>query len=167
MTTPLGFDYTDLESSFNVVFDLCERLLSALDTERYVACQLKLQTSGRFYADLSDVRVEGCSRFLIGIDSKQARALVVQEITQRAKLASHGDIDFVLSRNVSGIRVNTCERPPAELPTRPGLTYFTLPMPEDDVYWKHVRKDRNLAVWLPPALDSEQCTVSLVGLLDG
>jgi type VI secretion system protein ImpJ len=167
MTTPINFDYTDLESSFTAVFELCERLLCALDTERYVACQLKLQTSGRFYADLSDVRLEGCSRFLIGIDGKQARALVVQEITQRAKLASHGDIDFVLSRNVSGIRVNTCERPPAELPTRPGLSYFTLPMPDDDVYWKHVRKDKNLVVWLPPALDAEQCAVSLYGLLDG
>jgi type VI secretion system protein ImpJ len=166
MTTPLDFDYTDLETSFGVVFDLCERLLCALDTERYVACQLKLQTSGRFYADLSDVRLEGCSRFLLGIDSKQARALVVQELTQRAKLASHGDIDFVLSRNVSGIRVASCERSPTELPTRPGLTYFTLPMPEDDVYWKHVRKDRNLVVWLPPALEAEQCAVSLYGLLD-
>ena len=150
MTTPLAFDYADLEASFGAIFDLCEHLLCALDTERYVVCQLKLQNNGRFYADLSDVRLEGCSRFLIGIDSKHARALVVQEITQRAKLASHGDIDFVLSRNVSGIRVNTCERPPAELPTRPGLTYFTLPLPDDDVYWKHVRKDKNLIIWLPP-----------------
>jgi predicted component of type VI protein secretion system len=166
MTTPIDFDYTDLEASFGAVFDLCEHLLCALDTERYVTCQLKLQSNGRFYADLSDVRLEGCSRFLIGIDSKQARALVVQEITQRAKLASHGDIEFVLSRNVSGIRVNISERPPAEVPTRPGLTYFTLPTPDDDVYWKHVRKDRNLVVWLPPALDAEQCAVSLYGLLD-
>jgi type VI secretion system protein ImpJ len=94
-------------------------------------------------------------------------ALVVQEITQRAKLASHGDIDFVLSRNVSGIRVNTCERPPAEVPMRPGLTYFTLPAPDDDVYWKHVRKDHDLVGWLPPSLDAEQCAVSLYGLLDG
>jgi type VI secretion system protein ImpJ len=167
MTTPIDFDYTNLESGFSAIFDLCEHLLSALDTERYVACQLKLQSNGRFYADLSDVRLGGCSRFMIGIDSKHARALVVQEITQRAKLASHGDIDFVLSRNVSGIRVNTCERPPAEVPTRPGLTYFTLPLPDEDVYWKHVRKDNNLVVWLPPALDAEQCTVSLYGLLDG
>jgi predicted component of type VI protein secretion system len=58
-------------------------------------------------------------RFSIGIHSKHARALVVQEITQRAKLASHGDIDFVLSRNVSGICVNACERAPPEVPTRP------------------------------------------------
>jgi hypothetical protein len=34
-------------------------------------------------------------------------------------LASHGEMAFVLSRNVSGMRVNMCERPPAELPTRP------------------------------------------------
>jgi type VI secretion system protein ImpJ len=167
MTTPIDFDYTDLESCLGAVFDLCERLLCALDTERYVACKLERQPSGRFYADLGDVRVEGCRRFLLGVDSKQARALVAQEVTQRAKLASHGDIDFVLSRNVSGIRVNPCERPPAELPTRPGLTYFTLPLPDDDVYWKHVRKDKNLVVWLPPGLDAEQCTVSLYGLLDG
>jgi type VI secretion system protein ImpJ len=167
MTSPLDFDYTNLESSFGAVFDLCERLLAALDTERYVTCRLERQTNGRFYADLSDVRLDGCSRFLIGIDSKHARALIVQEITQRAKLASHGDIEFVLSRNVSGIRVNACERPPAELPTRPGLTYFTLPLPDDDVYWKHVRKDPNLVVWLPPGLDAEQCTLSLYGLLDG
>ncbi|HTV24723.1 MAG TPA: type VI secretion system baseplate subunit TssK [Polyangiaceae bacterium] len=166
MTTPIDFDYGDLEASLGAVFDLCERLLCALDTERYVACRLELQNNGRFYADLSDVRLDGCSRFLIGVDSKHARALVVQEIAQRAKLASHGDIDFVLSRNISGIRVNLCERPPGELPTRPGLTYFTLPLPDDDVYWKHVRKDRNLVVWLPPGLDAEQCTVSLFGLLD-
>lgn len=167
MTTPIDFDYQNLEASFGAVFDLCERLLSALDTERYVTCKLELQANGRFYGDLSDVRLDGCKRFLIGIDSKHARALVVEEITQRAKLASHGDIEFVLGRNVSGIRVNTCDRAPAELPTRPGLTYFTLPLPDDDVYWKHVRKDHNLVIWLPPALDAASCTVSLYGLLDG
>jgi len=164
MTTPLDFDFNDLETCFGAVFDLCERLLNALDTERYVSCQLQTQGKGRFYADLNDVRIEPCTRCFIGIDTTQTRAHVVQEITQRAKLASHGDIEFVLSRNVSGIRVTACERPPAELPTRPGLSYFELPVPDDDVYWKHVRKDRNLVVWLPPALEAEQCTVSFYGI---
>lgn len=165
MTVPLDFDFSDLERCFGDVFDLCEHLLAALDTERYVSCQLQPQGNGRFYADLNNVRIDGCERFLIGVDSTLARALVAQEITQRAKLASHGDIDFVLSRNVSGIRIKTCERPPLELPLRPSLSYFELPLPDDDVYWKHVRKDRNLVVWLPPGLDPAQCSLQLFGVL--
>lgn len=166
MTNPLDFEFTDLEASFGKVFDLCEYLLNALDTERYVTCQLQLQNNGRYYADLSDVRIDPCHRFLVGIDSPLPRALIIEEITQRAKLASHGDIEFVLAMNISGIRVTTCERPPAEVPTRPGLTYFELPLPEDDVYWKHVRKDRNLVVWLPPGLENGQCAVHLYGLYE-
>jgi type VI secretion system protein ImpJ len=165
MSAPLDFDWRDLEGCFGTVFDLCERLLAALDTERYVSCQLQFQGNGRYYADLNDVRIDGCEQFLIGVDSTLARALVSQEITLRAKLASHGDIEFVLSRNVSGIRIKACERPPAELPLRPGLSYFELPLPDDDVYWKHVRKDRNLVVWLPPALEPGQCSLQLFGVL--
>jgi type VI secretion system protein ImpJ len=164
MTTPLDFDFSDLEQSFDRVFELCERLLAALDSDRYVQCQLQLQSNSRYYADLTDVRIDACERFLLGIDSNLARALVAEEITKRAKLASHGDIEFVLSRNVSGIRIKLCEKPPAELPTRPGLTYFELPAPEEDVYWKHVRKDKNLVVWLPPGLEQGENKVQLFGL---
>lgn len=165
MTAPLDFDFSDLGGSFGAVFDLCERLLNALDTERYVTCLLQRQNNGRYYADLHDVRVEPCRRFFLAVDSTLPRALLLEEIIQRAKLASHGDMEFVLSRNVSGIRVTACERPPGELPTRPGLHYFELPHPDQDVYWKHVRKDHNLVVWLPPALDAGSCSVHLYGLL--
>ncbi|MET0389178.1 MAG: type VI secretion system baseplate subunit TssK [Polyangiales bacterium] len=166
MTNPLDFDFNDLESSFANVFDLCEHLLAALDTERYVSCQLLRQSDGRFYADLNDVRIDSCRRFFLGVESQLPRALITQEITQRAKLASHGDIEFVLSRNVSGIRVVNSDRPPSQLPTRPGLSYFELPTPDEDVYWKHVRKDHNLVVWLPPGFDTEQCSVQLYGLIE-
>ena len=51
------------------------------------------------------------------------------------------------------------------MPTRPGLVYFDIPTPEEDVYWKHVRKDHNLVVWLPPGLEAERCSVRLYGVL--
>ncbi|MEY4580115.1 MAG: hypothetical protein RL701_4818 [Pseudomonadota bacterium] len=164
MSEPLDFEFTDLERTFGVVFGLCERLLSALDTERYCSCKLQARGHGRHYGDLTDVRIDACERFLIAVETDQPRALVVDEMVQRAKLASHGDIEFVLSRNVSGIRVVANERLPIELPVRPGLVYFELPNAETDVYWRHARKDKNLVVWLPPALESTPCTVQLFGV---
>jgi type VI secretion system protein ImpJ len=166
MSEPLDFDFEDLQGTFQRVFGLCDRLLNALDTERFVSCDFQARGNGRHYADLNDVRLDPCERFLIAVDSSLPRALLIEEVVQRAKLASHGDIEFVLSRNVSGIRLRACERPPLEVPTRPGRVYFELPEAETDVYWRHARKDKNLVLWLPPALETGQCEVQLAGLFE-
>jgi type VI secretion system protein ImpJ len=166
MSEPLDFEFHNLERTFGELFDLCERLLSALDADRYLRASMQFQQNGRFYCELSDVRIERCQRFFIAVESNVPRAVVFDEILQRAKVASHGDMEFVLSRNVSGIRVAGCEKPPIEFPIRPGLTYFELPTTDSDVYFKHARKDRNLVVWLPPTLEAGQCSVYLYGLFN-
>ncbi|MET0339623.1 MAG: type VI secretion system baseplate subunit TssK [Polyangiales bacterium] len=164
MTEPLDFDFTNLTQTFGALFDLCDALLAATDNERFVSCTLVAQEGGRFYADLTNVRIDKCERFLLAVESSLPRPKLVEELVQRAKVASHGDIEFVLTKNVGGIALAESDAPPTELPVKPGLTYFALPSAESDVYFRHVRKDRNLVVWLPPALDPTQVVVKLVGV---
>src|ERR1700754_3398513 len=99
MSAPLDFEFSDLGGTFGALFDLCERLLAALDADRYFKSGLVFQQHGRFYCDLSDVRLERCRRFFVAVESSVPRAVVIDEILQRAKVASHGDMEFVLSRN--------------------------------------------------------------------
>jgi type VI secretion system protein ImpJ len=164
MTVPLDFDYADQETTFKQLFDLNDRLLSVSDTERFVSCTLQTSGDSRHYAELHDVRMDQCVLFFIGVESNLPRPQVVDEFVRRAKVASHGDMDFVLNKNIGGVNVVESQRPPAELPVRPGLVYFELPAADSDVYWKHVRQDRNLVVWLPPVLDQSQPVVKLLGL---
>jgi type VI secretion system protein ImpJ len=164
MSEPLDFNFADLSTTFGALFDLCDQLLAASDTERFVSCLLAPREGGRHYADLKDVRLERCERFLLAVESSLPRPLLVEEIVQRGKVASHGDIEFVLTKNVGGIAVVESHKPPSELPVKPGLVYFELPDPGSDVYFRHVRKDRNLVVWLPPTLDPALVTIKLVGV---
>lgn len=165
MTEPMDFDYGNLGSTFKTLFDLNERLLSVSDTERYVSCTLKAGAGSRHYGELHDVRLDQCVRFLICVETNLPRPQVVEDFVKRAKVASHGDMEFVLNKNIGGIIVAETQRPPAELPMRPGVVYFDLPNAGNDVYWKHVLKDRNLVIWLPPTLDQPQTVVKLIGLL--
>jgi type VI secretion system protein ImpJ len=164
MTRPLPFDFTDLDYTFRPVFDQIEQLLSATDAERFASCILQLHEGSRHHGDLSDTRFEKCARFVISVECKLPRPQVVQDFVQRAKVASHDDMDIVLASSVGGVGVAESQRPPPELPVAPGLVYFDLPVRPNDVYWKHIWSDRNIVVWLPPALEQAQTTVKLLGL---
>jgi len=164
MSEPRDFEFADLSKTFGDAFDLCEYLLAASDTERFVSCTLVASDASRHYADLKDVRLEKCERFLLAIESPLPRPKVVDEMVHRGKVASHGDIEFVLTKNVGGVALRESDKPPTELPIKPGLVYFDLPSTDSDVYFRHVRKDRNLVVWLPPAMESPQVVIKLVGV---
>lgn len=163
LSQPLDFDFSDLETTFREIFDLNERLLALSDSERYVSCTLQPHGGGRHYGDLRDVRIDHCVRFLLSVESPLPPPQVVDELVRRGKVASHGDMEFVLNKNVGGMGLRETIRPPIELPVKPGLVYFDL-LNTDDVFWKHVRQDRNLVVWLPPALEQTQPVVKLLGI---
>ena len=131
--------------------------------ERFLTVTLQPHESGRYFGDLTNVRLDACNRFLISVESTLPRPQVVQEFVRRAKVASHDDMDIVVSTSVGGINMSESRDPPPELPVKPGLVYFDLPSRGNDVYWKHVVNDRNLVVWLPPTLDHDKPTVKLLG----
>ncbi|MFT3925177.1 MAG: type VI secretion system baseplate subunit TssK [Myxococcales bacterium] len=164
VTRPLPFDFTDLDGSFRPLCDLIEQLLSATDAERFATCALSLHEGSRHHGDLADSRFEKCVRFVVALESKLPRPQAVQEFVQRAKVASHDDMDIVLASSVGGVGVTESLSPPPELPVRPGLVYFDLPVRPNDVYWKHIWSDRNIVVWLPPTLQNAQPNVKLLGL---
>ncbi len=164
LTRPLPFDFTDLGGSFKSVFELIEQLLAATDAERFATCALQRHDDSRHHGDLSDARFAKCERFVVAVESKLPRPLVVQEFVQRAKVASHDDMDIVLASSIGGVGVAESVAPPPELPVRPGLVYFDLPLKPNDVYWKHIWSDRNIVVWLPPALEQAGAQVKLLGV---
>lgn len=164
MTQPLEFDFHDLKTTFRVLFELNERLLETTDKETYLSCTLQPHEGSRHFGDLQNVRLDTCSRFLISVESSLPRPQVVQEFVRRAKVASHDDMDIVLSTSVGGINMSEALHPPPELPVKPGLVYFDLPARGNDVYWKHVLNDRNIVVWLPPTLEQGRPSVKLLGI---
>jgi type VI secretion system protein ImpJ len=163
MTQPMEFDFLDLKTTFRRLFELNERLLSSADNERFLSVTLQPHEGGRYFGDLANVRLDTCNRFLISVESTLPRPQVVQEFVRRAKVASHDDMDIVVSTSVGGINMAESRDPPPELPVKPGLVYFDLPARGNDVYWKHVVNDRNLVVWLPPTLDHDKPSVKLLG----
>ncbi len=164
LTRPMPFDFADLGGSFRGLFDLIEQLLAATDAERFATCILQRHDDNRHHGDLADARFEKCQRFVIAVETKLPRPLMVQEFVQRAKVASHDDMDIVLASSIGGVGVAESVNPPPELPVRPGLVYFDLPLRSNDVYWKHIWSDRNIVVWLPPVLEQAQASVKLHGL---
>jgi type VI secretion system protein ImpJ len=165
MTTPMPFEFLDLERTFDVVISLIERLLEIADTERFVALALVVHEGGRYFGDFAQVRIENCERYFLAIESPLPRPVVVQDFVKRAKVASHDDMDIVLSTAVGGVTLNECTRPPTELPVRPNMVYFELPSKQNDVYWKHILNDKNLVVWIPTTLEQARPAIRLYGTL--
>ncbi|MDB4990412.1 MAG: hypothetical protein JWN04_5590 [Myxococcaceae bacterium] len=165
MTQPLPFDFQDLGHTFEFVIGMVERLLEVADAERFVSLSLALHEGSRHFGDFQQVRLDQCERFFVAVESSLPRPLVVQEFTKRAKVASHEDMDIVLSTSVGGVSIAESQKPPTELPVRPNVVYFELPARGADVYWKHILNDRNVVVWLPTALEQSQPSVRLYGTL--
>lgn len=166
MAAPMPYEFLDLRRTFGVLFDLIEHLVAATDVETHLTCPLELHEHSRFFGDLTDPRLANCRRFFLAVESPVPRARLVQEIVQNAKIGSLDDLEIVLASNVGGVDVRESSQPPPQLPQRPGLVYFDIPIRNDDVYWRHVAQDRNMVVWLPPSLDSTATQIKLVGLFD-
>jgi type VI secretion system protein ImpJ len=156
------FNYTDLRSTFEPLFARITELLQATVKEHYVSMPLDGREDGMYLGQLTDDRIMGCSKYLIGIRSQVAEQEVANTLPRLSKMASWGDINSILSAATPGAAVEVTFRPPPEIPIKAGVVYFTVST--DNNYWRNIVTDRQIAVYLPRPFDPGQTKIELLGI---
>lgn len=157
------FVYQDLRFTFGTLVGVIQRLLQATLEERYVSIPLTATGNGLHVGEIVDERVLHCRQFLIGVQSSVPDAEVADKLPRLAKLASPGDIDSLLAAAVSGVELKAILKPPPQIPTRAGVTYFTVGM--DGSYWQNIVLERKLNMYLPAPFTPGETQIQLLGIL--
>lgn len=156
------FNYNDLRSTFEPLFARITELLQATVKEHYVSMPLDGREDGMYLGQLTDDRIIGCSKYLLGVRSAIAEQEVANTLPRLSKMASWGDINSILSAATPGASVEVTFRPPPEIPIKAGVVYFIVST--DNNYWRNIVTDRQVALYLPRPFEPSQTKVELLGI---
>jgi type VI secretion system protein ImpJ len=157
------FEYTNLRATFEELFARLTALLQATIEDNYVALTLQARNDGMYMGTSEDERIWACSQFVLAIKTELPEQPTATQVPRLSKLASWNEINSILTMATPGAAVEVTYRPPPEIPVKAGLVYFTITT--DNTYWRNIRADRNIALYLPPLFDPKTTTVQLMGVL--
>ncbi|MGE0787602.1 MAG: type VI secretion system baseplate subunit TssK [Sandaracinaceae bacterium] len=156
------FNYNDLRSTFEPLFARLTELLQATVKEHYVSMMLDGREDGMYLGQLTDDRLIGCEKYLLGIRGSLSEQETANTLPRLSKMASWGDINSILSAATPGAAVEVTYRPPPEIPIKAGVVYFLISTGNN--YWRNVVTDRQIAVYLPRPFEPQQTKIELLGI---
>jgi type VI secretion system protein ImpJ len=156
------FEFTDLRSTYEELFGRITALLRSTVAEHFVSIPLRANDSGMHTGALEDERVAQCDRFFIAVKTDLPEQHVAARLPQLSKIASQRDIQNILTAATPGAPVEVAYRPPPEIPVKAGHVYFSIAT--DNAYWRNIKAERRVAVYLPPFFDPSQTHVELMGV---
>jgi type VI secretion system protein ImpJ len=156
------FQFTNLRVTFEELFRRITDLMRSVALEQCLTVDLSVGTDGMFRGRLEDERLERCGQFLLAVRSELPEKTVAEQLPKLSKVAAWDDIRALLQAAAPGVPLSVTYRPPPEVPVQPGTVYFNLTL--NDLYWKNVMRDRNLALYLPLPFDANRTTVELLAV---
>jgi type VI secretion system protein ImpJ len=156
------FAFTDLRSTFEELFGRITALLHASVAEHFVAIPLTASDDGMHKGALEDERIGQCDRFFISVKTDLPEAATAARLPQLSKIASFRDIHNILTAATPGAPVEVAHRPPPEIPIKAGHVYFSVST--DNAYWRNIRGEKRVVVYLPPFFEPTRTKVELMGV---
>jgi len=159
-----AFAFSDLRATFEELFALLTQLLRVSVRESCVTVPMQVR-DGVHVGDLGDERIVKCSQFVLaahmpGISEEQ----LARELPGRAKIASLGQLPFLLKAATRGLGLHITHRPPAEVPVRPQVAYFLIDVAAGAEHWRRALDERSLAIYLPPPYDPTLLKLEIFGV---
>jgi type VI secretion system protein ImpJ len=156
------FAFNDLRSTFEELFGRITALLRATVAEHFVSVPLRAHDNGMHTGALEDERILSCDRFFIAVKTDMPEQHVAARLPQLSKIASPRDIQNILTAATPGAAVEVAYRPPPEIPVKAGHVYFAIAT--ENAYWRNIKAERSLAVYLPPFFEPSQTQVELMAV---
>jgi len=157
------FEYTNLRATFEELFARLTSLLQATIEDNFVALTLQPRHDGMYMGTSDDERVWSCHQYVLAIKTELPEQPTATQVPRLSKLASWNEINGILTMATPGAAVEVTYRPPPEIPVKAGLVYFSVTT--DNAYWRSIKNDKNIALYLPPLFDPKTTTVQLMGVL--
>ncbi|MBN1962928.1 MAG: type VI secretion system baseplate subunit TssK [Deltaproteobacteria bacterium] len=164
-TTLPKFLFTDLDTTYQKLFERLIQILSATVIKRYILLNLKLFPNGVMLTELEDPRLLDCDNYILTAKSEQkdtAPEKLAMDLPKLAKIGSKTMIKSIVQSASNGVPIQVAHRVPPEVPVRDGVTYFSLNT--KDMAWKAVLNERNLAIFMPPPYNPGKVRYELLGI---
>ncbi len=159
-----AFTFTDLRATFEELFALLTSLLRVSVREVCVVVPMDVR-EGLHVGNMSDERIVKCAQFVL---AAQARGIseeqLARELPGRAKIASFGQLPFLLRSATRGLSLQVTHRPPVEVPVRPNVAYFFIDAAGGAEHWRHVLNERTIAIYVPPPYDPAQLKLEIFAI---
>lgn len=156
-----AFQFNDLGATFEELFAIVTSLLRATAMRAFLPIPLEVN-QGVVVGRMADDKVISCRTFVLAVRTEMAEGDVAQRLPVLCKIASPGQLPYILRAATPGVPLQVTHRPPQEIPVKPGIVYFTLNLQSD--HWRPVVDERAIAMYLPPPFDPTRAKLELYGI---
>lgn len=154
------YDHQDLGGCFD---DLRKKLNVLLDTvvpRNFVVLPLKGIRPSVYGTALDDPKYFTGARLYLAFSSTIDRRELIKKTPQMVKIASIGGVENLIRQALPGIPMTHADSPPGIVATKPGFEYFLVS--QSGAIWDAIRRDQNLAAYVPADFPEPQLELVVV-----
>jgi len=155
-----NYDHYKLGECFRAAQALIARLLDEITAgPEYV---IELVYDGTYFSsELKPAVFEAKNRFYLVMRTDEDPRLVIEQVTNAAKLSSRERIPILIARALPGVGLEHLPVTPQELPRRAGTVYFAVDTHNEQ--WPLIEKGRNIALYWDNAPEDLEIELMVVG----
>lgn len=159
------FVYTDLRATFEELFARVTALLQTTIRDAYMVVPMEV-VDGVHLGKLDDERLLTATQYVLTVRSDVPEDKLAQRLPGLAKISARSQLRKLIgSAATPGVPIQMTNRPPAEIPVKSGVTYFSLNLQND--YWQQILHDRLVSIYLPPPFDPANVRIELLAIPRG
>lgn len=154
------YDHDNLYPCF---FDLDTKVRRLLDTvvrSNFIALPLKLVQTSIYAASVSDDKNFNKTKMYLAINAEGKQADLIANTLQLVKVGSIAYVERAVKTGVAGMPLTLIPSPPETIPVKLSYQYFALDQVGEA--WDAIRRERNLAAYVPADLPNPQLELIIV-----
>ncbi|HEX9006903.1 MAG TPA: type VI secretion system baseplate subunit TssK, partial [Bacteroidota bacterium] len=142
-----AYDHANAGESFLALASRIGRLLDATLAANFIRIPLEKQSDSQWIGRIADNGLFSNAYFYLAASGEIPERKLVDELPLRMKVGGSGDIAMLVNAALPGLPMSHTPRPPAGLPSRPGLQYYRLE--KSGRLWDSIVRDCTLALFVP------------------
>ena len=133
---------------------IIRELLETVISTKYFSIALNETRPSYYQGRLDSQKIDGNTRFFLGVQAAMQPAELVQLIPQRLKVGAPDDVEKLVLSATSGVRLSHLPQVPVAIPVRPGAYYFAVE-PRGPLY-ERMLQARTMSLYAPAGITDLQ-----------
>lgn len=154
------YDHAELGACFARLDSLLRELLETVVPSRYAALPLRRTAPGVYATAIDQERHLSAPQIFLAVSAGVRQEELIQNVPRLAKLSSADRTDQLIRQALPGVPLRHVPSPPSALPLKLDYQYFAVETTAEE--WGSVRRQRNLAVYLPADVPDPQMELLVV-----
>ncbi len=142
-----AYEHANAGESFVALTSRIGRLLETVLSANFIRIPLEKQSESQWVAQIPDHGLLTNAHFYLAASGEVPERKLVDELPLRMKVGGGEDIVMLVNAALPGLPMVHTPRPPAGLPSRPGLQYYRLE--KSGRLWDSISRNCTLALFVP------------------